>query len=71
MIPLVKESKTEFPCGGHFLEQNGERTIENYWLLYEEVRGEHEMCMDRNSSDIGYPVRVSKVDFWCPLSVTQ
>lgn len=63
MIRLVNESKTKSPCGEHVLEQNGEREIENYWLLYEEVRGKHEMCMDRKSSNIGYPVRVSKVDF--------
>ena len=53
MIPIVNEGKTWIPCGGHVLEQNGEREIENYWLLYEEVRGEHEICMDRNPPILG------------------
>jgi hypothetical protein len=25
MIPIVNEGKTWIPCGGHVLEQNGER----------------------------------------------
>jgi hypothetical protein len=71
MIPIVNKSKTWIPCGGHVLEQNGEWEIENYWLLYEEVRGEHEICMDSKSSNIGYPPLVSRVDCWYPLSVTE
>ena len=42
---------------GFVLEQNGERKLGIYWLLYEVVRGEHERCMDGKSSNIGYPVR--------------
>ena len=55
-----QQGKTWIPCGGHVLEQNSEWGIEDYWLLYEEVRGEHEICMDRKSSNIGYPLSVTE-----------
>lgn len=45
-------AKPSSHVAGPVLEQNGEGKFENYWLLYEVVRGKHERRMQVGSSNI-------------------